>query len=475
MSTPMDTAGKGRAQSTSLWLWVLVVSLLVFAGNTGYALYKTARFGGANTAASNLQVNSQKLANQSREAVNGDAAAFKAVRATKAQIEADVKLLNDRFGSAMDVSGPIGAATATWVPMGKSADQILASESAVLALAGNAKNFTDRVPQLQAQLDEMGRAMSSTGSAPSQVFMAVRQSVLAASMAKSVAEMRAGGTGASVAGERLVRDAGVFAQVLNGLREGDQAMGVQKLTNATALATLNQATTLWVEMKKDLDAIVESSDKLFRAQTAATDLTTGSNRLLDDSVKLFSAFTAFSSSGEGSNMFGIGSLPISVISGLLAAISILFLVVSLNRAQRRRYESSMELNNRNQEAIMRLLDEMGSLAEGDLTVKATVTEDMTGARPSRSTPPPTASTKSRPRSTRCRATPPNRRTWRSAPWKSRPRAPASCARRSSAWTRSVARSRKPRSESSDWAKAPRKSARSWNSSTTFRNRRTSSR
>ena len=28
---------------------------------------------------------------------------------------------------------------------------------------------------------------------------------------------------------------------------------------------------------------------------------------------------------------------------------------------------------------MRLLDEMGSLAEGDLTVKATVTEDMTGA------------------------------------------------------------------------------------------------
>ncbi len=379
MSTPMDTAGKGRAQSTSLWLWVLVVSLLVFAGNTGYALYKTARFGGANTAASNLQVNSQKLANQSREAVNGDAAAFKAVRATKAQIEADVKLLNDRFGSAMDVSGPIGAATATWVPMGKSADQILASESAVLAVAGNAKNFTDRVPQLQAQLDEMGRAMSSTGSAPSQVFMAVRQSVLAASMAKSVAEMRAGGTGASVAGERLVRDAGVFAQVLNGLREGDQAMGVQKLTNATALATLNQATTLWVEMKKDLDAIVESSDKLFRAQTAATDLTTGSNRLLDDSVKLFSAFTAFSSSGEGSNMFSIGSLPISVLSGLLAAISILFLVVSLNRAQRRRYESSMELNNRNQEAIMRLLDEMGSLAEGDLTVKATVTEDMTGA------------------------------------------------------------------------------------------------
>jgi twitching motility protein PilJ len=36
-------------------------------------------------------------------------------------------------------------------------------------------------------------------------------------------------------------------------------------------------------------------------------------------------------------------------------------------------------NERNQEAILRLLDEITNLAEGDLTVKATVTEDITGA------------------------------------------------------------------------------------------------
>ncbi len=55
------------------------------------------------------------------------------------------------------------------------------------------------------------------------------------------------------------------------------------------------------------------------------------------------------------------------------------MLFSLNRAQQKRYQTTKELNDRNQEAIMRLLDEMGSLAEGDLTVKATVTEDMTGA------------------------------------------------------------------------------------------------
>ena len=118
MSTVMDTVGgKGRSQSTTMWLWVLAASLLVFATNTGYALWKTARFGGANTSASNLQVNSQKLANLGREAINGDAEAFKAFRETKSQIENDVKLLNDRFGAAPDVSGPISTVTSTWVPM----------------------------------------------------------------------------------------------------------------------------------------------------------------------------------------------------------------------------------------------------------------------------------------------------------------------------------------------------------------------
>ncbi len=46
---------------------------------------------------------------------------------------------------------------------------------------------------------------------------------------------------------------------------------------------------------------------------------------------------------------------------------------------RRTNELRVRENERNQEAIMRLLDELSSLADGDLTVQATVTEDITGA------------------------------------------------------------------------------------------------
>ena len=376
MSTVMDNvAGKGRNLGTNVWLMLLGASVIVFAANTGYATWKAARLGGASTSASDLQVNSQKLANQGREAIGGKAGAFTDFKATRAQIDQDIKQLNDRFGQAAGVSGPIATVTQTWAPLGKNADQIVASEKAVLGLSGNADRFVQRVPQLQAQLDEVVRGMLASGAPSSQVYLAVREGILAATMARSVTEIQAGGQGASMSGDKLARDAGVFTQVLTGFRSGGSGEA-QKVSSAAAAASLNQANALWQEMKTDLDAILASSQDLFRAQAAATSLTAGSDKLLTDSEGLFRAFTAFGSLRDTSLL---GNIWISIISGLAALASIFGLLFSLNSAQRKRYQTTMELNNRNQEAIMRLLDEMGSLAEGDLTVKATVTEDMTGA------------------------------------------------------------------------------------------------
>ncbi|HEY0504991.1 MAG TPA: methyl-accepting chemotaxis protein, partial [Lysobacter sp.] len=284
MSTVMDSAaGKGRSLGVNTWLVVLGVSLLIVGLNTGYATWKAARLGGASSSASDLQVNSQKLAVQGQEAVGGDAASFAAFKETRAQIVKDVEQLNANFGETTGVSGPIKTVSDTWGPLGKSADQVLASEKAVLALAGNADSFTSRVPQLQARLDELVRAMSASGSPSSQVYIALRQVVLSGTMSRRITEIRAGGSGAALAGEALGRDAAVFGNVLTGLRKGDAAFGVTPLTNNNALSALGQAETLWLEMKKDLDAILSSSQNLFAAQAAAESITGGSNKLLTDS------------------------------------------------------------------------------------------------------------------------------------------------------------------------------------------------
>ena len=164
MSTLMDSAaGKGRNLSTNFWIWLLIGSLVVFAGNTLYATTKASRLGGASTAASRLQLNSQRLANQGREAIDGKGQAFDALKATKGEIDADIKLLNDRFGDAAGVAAPIRTVTNTWDPLAKRSDEVMGSQQAVLALAGHADSFTGKIPQLQAQLNEVVRGLASGG------------------------------------------------------------------------------------------------------------------------------------------------------------------------------------------------------------------------------------------------------------------------------------------------------------------------
>jgi twitching motility protein PilJ len=75
----------------------------------------------------------------------------------------------------------------------------------------------------------------------------------------------------------------------------------------------------------------------------------------------------------------------AALTALVALIPLALLFTYLRRAgaaallAQRRADAQRVESDRNQQAIMRLLDEMSNLAEGDLTVQATVTEDITGA------------------------------------------------------------------------------------------------
>ncbi|MBB5863941.1 methyl-accepting chemotaxis protein [Xanthomonas sp. 3058] len=382
MSTAPDArkTNKLGSVSTSFWLGLLVLSMIVFGANTGVATWQGSRLAGAGTGAADLQVLSQQLANQGREAVSGDPKAFAAFKQTKSRIDSTVSDLDGRYGQEGTVASPMAQLKATWVPLSKNADQVIASEPAVLGLAGNAERFSGNVPQLQAQLNEVVRAMTVSGAPASQIYNTLQQVVVAGTMARRVTEMRAGGANAAASGDALARDSVVFTQMLEGLRAGNEELGIAAVRNPAALSALEQSQAQWATMKTDVDAILASSRNLFAAQSAAAALTAGSNKMLDDSKKLFDAFSAF---GSARDTRPFPNFWLGVVSGLVALLAIIGFVWSSVRVRSReqdvRYQAQVEFNSRNQQAIMRLLDEISSLGEGDLTVKASVTEDMTGA------------------------------------------------------------------------------------------------
>jgi twitching motility protein PilJ len=96
-------------------------------------------------------------------------------------------------------------------------------------------------------------------------------------------------------------------------------------------------------------------------------------------VVLVAALLAWRSLPPGATLASGAAMPFWL--ALVALGLAVVLVVSLWRGEeaRRHATEHARQNERNQQAILRLLDELGSLADGDLTVQATVTEDITGA------------------------------------------------------------------------------------------------
>jgi len=115
------------------------------------------------------------------------------------------------------------------------------------------------------------------------------------------------------------------------------------------------------------------------AKAGATKLQPLAEQLAEETEGLFNALGARAEEGATATI-------VIVASGtLVLLLSILMLQVFNNDIQSRRLEAERQrreaeaVKDANQQAILRLMNEMGDLADGDLTVRTTVTEDITGA------------------------------------------------------------------------------------------------
>ncbi len=91
------------------------------------------------------------------------------------------------------------------------------------------------------------------------------------------------------------------------------------------------------------------------------------------------AYLTAGSDASGFARFGPLGLALAAVGLLVAAVMLAGRIQKTVQDQRFAAETQRKENDRNQQAILRLLDELSSLADGDLTVQATVTEEITGA------------------------------------------------------------------------------------------------
>lgn len=379
--------GSKANRATIASITMLVLSLSVMTGAFIYNDQQSQLLHAHETNAGELRVLSQQIAKNASEAASGKEEAFPLLKEATSMFGQYIGELNNAKLSVLPfvdtanspASQQIEALVSAWSEMKVETDSILSAQDTVLSLHDVALTLSETIPQLQIEYDEVVEILLENNAPSDQIAMAQRQPWLAERIIRSVAKVLEGGEDSIMAADSFGRDAKLFGRVLDGMLEGNIAMRISQVTDDEAIDRLIEISDLFEFVDGSVDEILETSPELFQVRAASDTIFTDSQQLLQQTSVL--ADTLSASTVEQKTLERV-----IMISGGLSLLFVLLTAMSIILDTRRRLEETKTeseateaRNAANQKAILRLLDEMADLADGDLTVKASVTEDFTGA------------------------------------------------------------------------------------------------
>lgn len=136
-------------------------------------------------------------------------------------------------------------------------------------------------------------------------------------------------------------------------------------------ANVAHAQKLFAGYRNGVQLAAPQVRNLAEAKMAAQAMVADSDALLAQSQRLVEAYQN-SSTKQSTSL-------LTWLFGALFLTTLALITKTYLDTSRRRAEEAVRTNRQNQDGILRLMNELGDLAEGDLTVRATVSEDITGA------------------------------------------------------------------------------------------------
>jgi twitching motility protein PilJ len=350
---------RDTAASRSYWLPVLLVLIvLCLVGAAALTLLAPTAAPAAATG-EKLAFVVQRLPFEAQNALLGEASAFDALNASAARI----KVLR---GALTDVKT---AANPSWNWVLDAAATVVAARPAVESIRAANQEARDLAPKL---LSELGDFENTVGvqKLGGMSRSLDRFEITVQRVQQDLSGLSAGVSDAAPAVQHLTDSLEFLNQVMRSLSGEESGPAPFRVTGADAEQRLRTVVQRNLEFGNVVRRAIGAAEPLSRAQSAAHALPglTGSLALaIEEPVHEPAA-------GAGYKASIVGLLGLAAV--LLGALAWVFLQ---SVTARRTTELRVRENERNQEAIMRLLDELSSLADGDLTVQATVTEDITGA------------------------------------------------------------------------------------------------
>ena len=224
------------------------------------------------------------------------------------------------------------------------------------------------VPQLSDEIDAL-EAMGAVRSQPATMAQLERLRSLADGLRRDIRGLSQGTVAAAIRNPAMLDADLAMTQIIRGLGEGDAELGLRPLAGTDAIRALDRLRQQSGDLSKTLRDVLAGSDRLGALRQSMLQLEDLVSGLPVEVVALLSRGPA-----SLAGLMTTGLLALAI--GLALAMGWIYRRVADTR---RAVAQQTAQNERNQQAILTLLDEMSSLADGDLTVHATVTEDITGA------------------------------------------------------------------------------------------------
>jgi len=389
----LPVLGRKPAEQHRRTLTILLgFAVLVLAGVVFYMLSQTEKASQQLAASGQALMQSQRLAKSVSQALIGSETAFpevknssdvltRAVRGLKnGDAELGIAPLGTAFGEGLDALVPkVDAAE-------RNAAAVLAQQK-ILTQVGDALRSINRQSSDLLEIAETVSSLKLQQNAPAAEISASGQLVmLTQRIGKSANEFLTMEGVSPEAVFLLGKDLNTFKEIADGLLKGSAELRLTASSDAQVRERLEALLKLYEQTRTEAGSILGNLQGLVSAREAQSSIVADSEPLRVGLQQL---------QDELSSRSGLagGQLAILLLSALFAlacgaALAYVQLLESRQRqlvaeSQKQAAESleqdAKRVNDANQAAILRLMNELQTVAEGDLTQEATVTEDITGA------------------------------------------------------------------------------------------------
>ena len=373
-----------------------VLTALVVLGLVGTAVSVSLVLVSSNRSAAQVRatgqalMHSQRMAKSVSAALVGNPAAFAELRESVATLGGVVTNLRTGEGELAIAPAAVQPTLEALMPLVERAEKngkIVQNQEKILTQVGSALRAINRQ---SSDLLESAEAVSSQalqiGSSAGEVSAVGQLVMLTQRIGKSANEFLTQEGVSPEAVFLLGKDLNSFKLITEALISGSPELRLNAARDPQLKERLQTLLKQYEQTRTQASAILGNLQGLVSAREAQT-------AILNDSEPLRKGLEQAAADLERSGGAGWGLIALMILSliALVAgAFGFLRLFVAdqserarLAEAQRREAEAQEQeakrVNDANQAAILRLMNELSTVAEGDLTQQATVTEDITGA------------------------------------------------------------------------------------------------